>query len=211
MARSNQPPPDLFRSYLRRLPLALLAVMMLWLAMRPVLDPAVSGLAQVLIRAFEYPRVTRIEIEDHRAKIVRSDFRRDSKIPTVSLTEVHFNTIVLLSLYFALPGAFRRARLERLFMAWFVLYVTQSLNLVFHVKTTYALYLGDWSSLHYADWQRNMWGFLQYFSDLPGRFGFPFLLWITFDWPTFSRLVQATHLSRDDKPKSRSKSEPAKR
>ncbi len=187
----KSPPTDLFASYLRRLPITLVVVMVAWLALRPVLDPAVCGLAQLLVRAFEYPKVTRIEVEDHRAQIIRSDFRRGSDIPTVPLTEIHFNTIVLLTLYFALPGAFSRRRLERLVMAWCVLYMTQSLNLVFHVKTIYALYLGEWSAAHYADWQRNFWGFLRYFSDLPGRFGFPFLLWMTFDWPTFSNLLGA--------------------
>jgi hypothetical protein len=189
-SRTNTRQRDLFAVYIRRLPVALVLVMLMWLAIRPVLDPAVCHLSQLLIRAFEYPRVTRIEVEDHRAKIIRSDFRTGSNIPTVSLTEVHFNTIVLLSLYFALPDAFRRKRLERLVMAWFVLYITQSLNLMFHVKTIYALYLGEWSAVHYADWQRNLWGFLRYFTDLPGRFGFPFVLWMVFDWPTFSKLLR---------------------
>ena len=31
----------------------------------------------------------------------RSDLRVDSKVPSVSLTEIHFNTIVLLALYLA--------------------------------------------------------------------------------------------------------------
>ena len=50
----------LYRSFLKRLPLTLVAAMLVWLVLRPVLDTAVTGFAQLLIRSFEYPRVTRL-------------------------------------------------------------------------------------------------------------------------------------------------------
>ncbi len=180
---------EIYRRFMRRLPLALLVAMAAWLLLRPVLDASVAWLTETLIRAFEYPRVTRLVVADHLAEIRRSDFRTGSAIPTVSLTEVHFNMIVLLALCFALPQFPSRRRLERLFMAACLLWVTQSLNLLFHVKTTYALGLGEWSQHHYGEFARNFWSFLQYFTDLPGRFSFPFLLWLAFDWDVVSRLV----------------------
>ena len=176
-------------AYLRRLPLTLIAGMVLWLLLRPGIDVTVAKLAQTLVRSFEYPKVTRLVVDDHRAEIRRADFRSDSAIPTVSMTEITFNTIVLLALYLALPKPFSRHQLERLFMGWCILCLSQSLNLVFHVKTTYALGLGEWSQLHYSEFARNFWGYLRYFTDLPGRFSFPFLIWLGFNWEPVMKIV----------------------
>jgi len=169
-------------TFVKKLPLTLLIAMLLWLALRPVLDTGVTGLAEILIRAFEYPRVTRLEAVDHRARVFRSDFRSDSNIPTIPLTEIHFNTIVLLALFLALPKRFSRKNLERLAMAWFLLYLTQTLNLFLHVKCLYALNLGEWSQQTYSNFSRNFYGFWRYFTDLPGRFSFPFVFWLAFFW-----------------------------
>ncbi len=182
-------PADLHRVFLRRLPLTLLAGMAVWILLRPAIDAGTAGLAQVLIRAFEQPRVTRLVVQDHRAEVRRADFRSDSKIPTVALTEIHFNTIVLLALFLALPRPFSRRQLERLFMGWCVLYLSQSLNLVFHVKYLFASGLGEWSRQTYSDFARNLFGFLQYFTDLPGRFSFPFLIWLSFNWDLVMALL----------------------
>jgi hypothetical protein len=181
--------PGSHRQFLRRLPIALLAAMALWVLARPALDAVVTGIAEVLVRAYEYPRVTRLVVDDHRVQVRRSDFRTDSKIPTLPLTEVHFNTIVLLALSLALARPFARRQLERLVMGWSVLLLSQALNLVFHVKTLYALGLGEWSHAHYSDLARNLYGFAQYFTDLPGRFSFPFLIWLAFNWELILTMI----------------------
>ncbi len=191
--------------FLLRLPVALLVALALWLALRPVIDSAVAGLAETLIRSFEYPRVTRLVVEDHRAEVRRSDFRTGSGIPTVALTDITFNTIVLLALYLALPRPFSRRQLERLFMGACVLYLTQALNLVFHVKTLYALGLGEWSQQHYSELARNVFGFLRYFTDLPGRFSFPFLIWLGFNWDVVMQLLGTPTAEEDGHPKRRKK------
>lgn len=179
----------LYRSFLKRLPATLVIAMLVWLALRPVLDTAVAGFAQLLVRSFEYPRVTRLVVEDHKAEVHRSDFRTDSGIPAMPLTEKHFNTIVLLALFLALPRPFSRRQLERLFMGWCILYLTQTMNLFFHVKCLYALSLGEWSLLHYSDLARDFYGFWRYFTDLPGRFSFPFLIWLGFNWDLVTQLI----------------------
>jgi len=168
--------------FLRRLPLTLIAAIVVWLLLRPAIEWATAGLAQTLIRSFEYPRVTRLVVQDHRAQIRRSDLHTDSKIRSVSMTEISFNTIVLLALYLALPRPFSRRQLERLFMGWCVLCLSQAMNLLFHVKTFYATGLGEWSQHYYSDLARNVFGLGRYFTDLPGRFSFPFLIWIGFNW-----------------------------
>ncbi|MCU0302996.1 MAG: hypothetical protein MUC56_02910 [Thermoanaerobaculales bacterium] len=179
----------LYRSFLKRLPLTLVAAMVIWLALRPVLDTSVAAAAQLLTRSFEYPRVTRLVVDDHQAKVHRTDFRTDSGIPAIPMTEKHFNTIVLLALYLALPKPLSRRQLERLFMGWCILFLTQSLNVYFHVKCLYALSLGEWSVEHYSDLARDFYGFWRYFTDLPGRFSFPFLIWLGFNWNLVSRLI----------------------
>ena len=176
--------------FLRRLPVALMAGVMLWLLLRPAVDIAVAGLAQTLIRAFEHPRVTRLVVDDHRIQVHRSDFRSGSGIPTVSLAENNFNLIVLLTLCLALPRPFSRRQLERLFIGCCVLYLTQTLNLVFHIKTLYATGLGEWSRQFYSDFARNVFGFGRYFTDLPGRFSFPFVIWLGFNWDLVMEMVR---------------------
>jgi hypothetical protein len=190
------------RTFLRRLPVTLLASIIVWLLLRPAIDWAVAGLAQTLVRSFEYPRVTRLVVQDHRAQMRRADLRTDSKVPTVSMTEVTFNTIVLLALYLALPRPFSRKQLERLFMGWCVLCLCQSINLVFHVKTLYAMGLGDWSRIHYSDFARNVFGFGRYFTDLPGRFSAPFLIWLGFNWDVIMNMLRVTE-DDDKKPKKK--------
>ena len=175
--------------FLRRLPVTLIAAVVIWLLLRPAIDTAVAGLAQTLIRSFEYPRVTRLVVDDHRAQMRRTDLRTDSKVSSVSMTEVTFNTIVLLALYLALPHPFSRKQLERLFMGWCVLCLSQSINLLFHVKTLYSMGLGEWSQHHYSDLARNIFGFGRYFTDLPGRFSFPFLIWLGFNWDVVMKML----------------------
>jgi hypothetical protein len=194
------------RVFLRRLPVTLIAAIIIWLLLRPVIDWAVAGLAQTLVRFFEYPRVTRLVVQDHHAQMRRTDLRTDSKVPTVSMTEVTFNTIVLLALYLALPRSFSRRQLERLFMGWCVLYLCQSVNLVFHVKTLYAMGLGEWSQHHYSDLARNVFGFGRYFTDLPGRFSFPFLIWLGFNWEGVMRMLRVSE-DENEKPRKKSKAQ----
>jgi hypothetical protein len=133
--------------------------------------------------------VTTLVASQHAAQVLRADFRPGSGIPTIPLTEIHFNTIVLLALFGSLRGALSRQQLERTVMAWSLLVVAQTLNLVFHVKCLYAFSLGEWSQVHYSDVARNVFGFLRYFTDLPGRFSFPFLLWLAFSWDRVSRMI----------------------
>jgi len=195
---------DATQVFLRRLPLTLIAAVAIWVALRPAIDTVVAGFAQTLIRSFEYPRVTRLVVEDHRVQIRRTDLRTDSKVPSVSMNEITFNTIVLLALYLALPNPFSKRQLQRLFMGWCVLCLTQSINLLFHVKALYAMSLGEWSQHNYSDLARNVFGFGRYFSDLPGRFSFPFLIWMGFNWDVVMKMLRVTG---DENKKRKSKKE----
>ncbi len=182
--------PDVYRRFLRRLPLAFAGGLLIWLLIRPGLDAGVSWLAQTLIRSFEVPRVTRLVPTSHHADVQREDFRPDSKVPSIPLTPVHFNTIVLLALFFSLPRPFSRRQLERLLMGWSILFFLQTVNLMAHVKFMYATALGPWSTANYSAFARNFWGYLRYFTDLPGQLGAPFLIWVGFNWDLFMEIIR---------------------
>jgi len=172
---------------------------MVWIAIRPALDAGTSGFAQFLIRSFEIPHVTRLVPENHHARLERSDLKSDSRLPAIPLTEVHFNTIILLALFLSLPRPFSRRQLERLFMAWTTLFALQTLNLVFHVEFFYATSLGPWSTEHYGPLLRNTYAFLQYFFDLPVRLGAPFVLWVAFNWEVLSAIPSGEGAARKDR------------
>ena len=82
-------------------------------------------------------------------------------------------------------------------MGWCVLFLSQSLNLVFHVKTLYAMGLGEWSQQQYSDFARNVYGFCRYFTDLPGRFAFPFLIWLGFNWDLVMGMIRQSGLDAE--------------
>ena len=194
MKKSPPPASAALRVFLFRLPVALALAMTIWFVIRPVLDTTVCAGAEMLMRGYEHPRVTRLQAADHHARVHRADLRHGSTMPTVPLTSIHFNTIVLLALFLALPAPRKRTQLERLIMGWTVLLVTQIVSLFVHVKFIYATMLGDWSVENYSETARNIYGFLQYFTDLPGRFAFPFLIWIAFNWD----LVMGMITERDE-------------
>jgi len=181
--------PTDHRLFVRRMAVAAVVALVVWVLLRPALDGAVTSFAQLLIRAYEHPKVTRLVVVDHRAEVRRADLRSDSAVPTVALTEIHFTTIVFLALCLALPRPWSRKQLERLVMGWSLLYLSQSLNLLFHVKFLYASAFGAWSLQHYSTVARNVFGFLQYATDLPGRFAFPFAIWIGFNWDQVMPIV----------------------
>ena len=189
--------PTDHRLFVRRMAVAAVVALVVWALLRPALDGAVTSFAQLLIRAYEHPKVTRLVVVDHRAEVRRADLRSDSALPTVALTEIHFNTIVFLALCLALPRPWSRKQLERLVMGWSLLYLSQSLNLLFHVKFLYASAFGAWSLQHYSTVARNVFGFLQYATDLPGRFAFPFAIWIGFNWDQVMPIVGLSSGKKD--------------
>jgi hypothetical protein len=205
MGKQDRPTANPTASFLKRLPLTLVGAMVVWALLRSTLDIAVPAFSQLLIRGFEMPRVTRlVVVPDHRIEVRRADLHVKSGVLTIPLTEIHFNTIVMLALYFALPRPFSRQQLERLFMGWCILYLTQTLNLIFHVKLLYAAGMGEYSQQVYSDLARNLYGFGKLFTDLPGRFSIPFLLWLGFNWNQVMAAVAGAGMqSRDGQTRGR--------
>lgn len=181
---------DPLAGFIRRLPAASLLALVAWILLRPALDITTCGLAQILIRAYEHPRVTRLVESEHRAEVRRADYRADTAIPTIALTEIHFNTVVLLALFLSLRHPLSKVQLERLSIGWAILFLNHVFNLIIHVKFIYASGLGAWSQQNYSELSRNVYGFLQIFTDLPLRFALPFAIWVGFNWTQIMEMFE---------------------
>ncbi len=97
-----------------------------WL-LRPVLDTAVSGFAQLLIRSFEYPAGDATRRRRSRGRrSTASDFRTDSGIPgdPADRETLQHHRLCSLSTW-PCRDPFSRRQLERLFMGWCILYLTR--------------------------------------------------------------------------------------
>jgi len=172
--RSNA---DLAR-FLRRLPLAVVIAAAIWFAIRPLYNPVICTLGQVVARAFEYPRVAKIVLDGKDAVIGRTDLRADSAWLKVSLTQIHFNIIPFMALFLAMPRPFSRGGLKALLTALGVLLLSHVVALLLNVKVYYSFNLGAWSRINYSDFARNIYGGLRYFFDIAVTFALPLLLWV---------------------------------
>lgn len=162
--------------------------------LRPVYNTFLAWSAQSLCRLFEVPAATRVAVDGDRAVIGREDMRTGSGWLAYSLTQIHFNLIPTLALILALPGWQRNEGWQKLVWALAVLVASHILALVFHVQYFFATSLGPWSSANYSDFARNLFGFLQYFFDIPLTFTLPLLLWAGLFWDQVLALVGLTKL-----------------
>ncbi len=177
MRRSTR--PDSVTGLLRRLPVAVVLAVGVWLVVRPVYNPALAWVTQGVARLTEYPRATVITVEGSYAIIGRLDLRAGSGRLKYSLTQVHFNLVPFLALCFALRGALSRGGWRRLGGALAVLAGSHVLNLFLQVKAFFAFNLGPWSAVHYSNFERNLIGGARYFFDIPVTFALPLVLWVS--------------------------------
>ena len=165
---------------MRRLPLALLAAALIWLALRQAWDPALGWVTQGLSRLFEAPWATQIVVDQDHAIIGRRDMRADSGRLSQSLTQIEFNLVPFLALVLAIKGWWRQDGLQRLGGALLLFFMSHVLSLLWHVKYFFATSLGPWSQAGYSDAARQVYGALRYFFDIPVTFTLPLLLWVGF-------------------------------
>jgi len=163
---------------LRRLPLAVVAAMAVWLMLRPLYDPVICAAAQAVARFYEYPRVAQIDAIDGAAVIGRSDLRSGSARLKLPLTQVTFNLIPFLALVLATPRALARGGWRKLLLGVAILAGIHAVGLVLQLKFFYAFSLGEWSRANYSDAAREVYGGLRYFFEIPVTFATPLLLWV---------------------------------
>jgi len=169
-----------FRRFLRRLPLALLAAVVLWALVRPAYGHFLAAVTQALARATESPGAAVVKVDGSYAMIGRTDFRAGSGWLKTSLVQVHYNLVPFLALVLAVPGSLAAKGWYRLLMALEVMVATHVLGLFWQIKCFFAFDMGPWSQANYSDLARNVYGFLRYFWDLPVTFTLPLVLWLGF-------------------------------
>ncbi len=165
-------------AYLRRLPLALLAALGIWLLVRPVYSPVLCGASQFVARLFENPRASVVMLQGNDALLGRTDLRAGSGWLKLPLVQFHFNLVPFLGLVLALRLRFAGGRWRRLAIALGILAASHVFTLVLSLKLFEAFRMGPWSVANYSALERGLIRGLSYFMDIPVTFGLPLLLWV---------------------------------
>jgi hypothetical protein len=166
------------RAFLKRLPVALVAAVVIWAVARPVYNPALCDVAQAIARFGEHPAASMVVLRDNDALLGRSDMRSNSDWLKVPMTQIHFNLVPFLALVLALPRPRAGGLWRRLLAALGLLALSHALGLVWEMKALEALSMGPWSRANYSDVARNVYGTLRYFFNIPVTFALPLVLWV---------------------------------
>ncbi len=186
--RSRKPSADL-RSFLIRLPAALVAAVVVWAVVQPGYNPLLCGAAQLVARFGEVPAASSVVLRDDDALLGRSDMRSNSDWLKVPMKQINFNLVPFLALVFAVQKPLAGGHWRRLLVAIGVLVVSHVLGLVWELKALEALSMGPWSRATYSDLARNVYGTLRYFFNIPVTFALPLVLWVGAYWDRVVLLV----------------------
>lgn len=187
----NHPPvvPSWPVRLVRNLLLWLLPAVALWVLCTPFYNRFLALAGEQLTRLGEFPAVTRLYVQEtHQVLVTRSDLSgKDSFVYKFRITDLHFNLILTLALFLAVPNVERRRRTENLGWALLISVVFHILVLFFFVKFVYSTQLGAWSNEHYGAVAQNLWGFGKHLLDLPFKLALPFMLWAGFYFQDFQQ------------------------
>ncbi|HKR66340.1 MAG TPA: exosortase H-associated membrane protein [Thermoanaerobaculia bacterium] len=159
--------------------------MAVWFLLSPVYDRVISAGAETLMRAFEHPKVTRLEPQaDNYVTVNRSDFDPRSKRPAIPLRDLTFNFVLLCALFSATKRPFTDRNIGGFAIAMVVLALTHILAAVTEVMSIYVAKLGPWSRANYSDLARNVWGVANHSYRLVLMYAIAFALWWIFRDPS---------------------------
>lgn len=178
----------------RNLLLWLLPAVAVWVLCTPFYNRFLALAGERLTRAGEFPAVTRLYVQDtHQVLVTRSDLTgKDGFVYRFRITDLHFNLILTVAFFLAVPAVERRRRAENLGWALLISVVFHILILFFFVKFVYSTQLGAWSNEHYGPVAQNLWGFGKHLLDLPFKLALPFILWAGFYFQDFQQNVRRT-------------------
>jgi len=151
-----------------------------WLAFAAPYEKTVAAAATFLLRAFERPAVTSLAAPGGEIRVDRADFPPASPRPGLPTADLHFNFVLLATLFALAPHPLEPRRFGRFWLAAACLWGIHVLALVFQVESIYATRLGEWSQAHYGALARNLWAGGFHFYQIAGRFAAPFALWWAF-------------------------------
>jgi hypothetical protein len=167
----------------------------LWLLLSPLYDRLIARGAEVSMRLFERPPVTRLRPgEDHYVTVDRSDFDPRSKRPAVPLRDLTFNFVLLTALFAYNRRAFSDRNMAGFLISCVILGLTHIAATITEVMSIYVAKLGLWSAVHYHSFARNFWGTANHFYRLVLMYAIVFALWWIFRGK-----------DGDERPKSRSR------
>lgn len=152
-----------------------------WLAFSAPYEKTVAGAATLLLRLFERPAVTTLAAPGGEFRVDRSDFPPASPRPGLPAGDLHFNFVLLATLFALAPHPLEPRRFGRFWIAAAGLWAIHVVALVFQVEGLYATRLGAWSDAHYGTFARNFWAAGFHFYQIAGRFAAPFALWLALD------------------------------
>jgi hypothetical protein len=166
----------------RNVVLVLPGVALVWVLLTPLYNAYLVTGAEKLVRLGERPARTRLTLRDGEWVVAtNADFgTRAQELTRDRATDVHFDAILLATLFLAVPAVTQKERwgnlgIALLCAAFFHLFLLTAL-----VKFTYATQMGAYSEAHYGAWSRNFWGLTAHLLDLPFKFALPLLLWGAF-------------------------------
>lgn len=156
----------------------------MWVFLTPAYDKVVASGAQAVMRVFENPKVTRLEpAADNFVTVHRADFDPRSKRPGIPVRDLTFNIALLTALFAVSKRPFSDRNIGGFFLALLLLYVTHVFGTIAEVMAIYVARLGMWSTVHYSDLERNVWGVINHFYRLVLMYAFAFALWWIFRDP----------------------------
>jgi hypothetical protein len=156
---------------------AFVVAVAIWAGVSPLYDRAVAAGAELTLRTFESPKVTRLSANGTDVKVDRSDFDPRSPRPGLPVIDLTFNWVLLVALFAINQRPFSDRNIFRFVLASLILYVTHVLALATEVMSIYVLRLGPWSAAHYGAFARNFWGTLNHSYRFVLMFAIVFGLW----------------------------------
>ena len=170
-------PPLAWRTALRALA-GFAAGLAIYVALTPLYDRAIASMAAKTLNVFENPDVTRLHrAPDGNVTVDRRDFDPKSKRPGIPLRDLTFNFVLLTALFAVSKRPFSDRNIGGFVIAALLLAITHVLGTVTEVVSMYALKLGMWSTVHYTDLERNLWGVASHFYRLVFMYAIAFALW----------------------------------
>ena len=156
----------------------------MWVVLTPAYDRVIAAGAQAVMRVFENPKVTRLRpAKDNFVTIDRADFDPRSKRPAIPVSDLTFNIVLMTALFAASKRPFSDRNIGGFLVALVLLACTHIFGTIAEVMAIYVAKLGMWSTVHYSDLERNVWGVINHFYRLVLMYAFAFALWWIFRDP----------------------------
>lgn len=157
----------------------------IWAFLSPVYDRVIAASAEKVMRAFEKPAVTELRPkEDNYVTVDRADFdRRSTQRPAIPIRDLTFNIALLTALFAASKRTFSDRNMGGFVLAIVCLALSHVFGTVAEVMSIYVAKLGMWSTVHYTDFERNVWGVLNHFYRVVLMYAIAFALWWIFRDP----------------------------